>query len=412
MAKNGFDGRRRVLGLGGGVAAMAALGHSPAQAAVTTIHATTISPPLTSSADRIISYRFQERMWQTPDGGTHLIINRGSLSPTGALVMCSSFDNGRTWLRALILSNSDFTSTCDGQMTGNDLNLVFSTTDRRIMQTVLRYDPVARTWRRVSSATVYSLVGTTALSPAVVTDGLGAMWCSYVTQNDSTLDTVLRLSCRSRPGVGWSTTGQTFGAADTLGVERAGRPVRLAGGVGMIYTWHDDIVWATRADGAAVTSAWTLTPLWRSDPPGSGGRGEWGGHYSMVTDLSGNIHLVTADMGRVAYFRYLASPGMWEPMRPLTGNIGASYTQVTLCEGSLVVVANNQTQSQVWQSDNLGATFRLTANLRHAAATTTITYDAPRQESPGVSRSPVPVLQLYSEGTTRRLMYFAVPLAR
>ena len=410
MKKASLGSRRRVLGLGGSVAAIVAFGHSPARAAVSTINATTTA--LTSSADRMISYRFQERMWQTPDGGTHLIVNRGSLSPAGGLVMCSSFDNGRTWLRALILSNSDFTSTCDGQMVGNDLNLVYSTTDLKILQTLLRYDPVARTWRRISSALVFGLAGTTALSPAVATDSLGAMWCSYVTQNDSTLQTVIRLSCRSRPGVAWSNTGQTFGASDTLGIERAGRPVRIAGGVGMIYTWHDDIVWATRADGAAINGAWTSTLLWRSDPPGSGGRGDWGGHYSMVTDLTGNIHLVTVDMGRVVYFRYLASPGMWEPMRALTGDIAAHYTQVTLCEGSLVVVANNQSQSQAWQSDNLGATFRLTANLRHAAATATITYDAPRQESPGVSRSPVPVLQLYSEGTTRRLMYFAVPLAR
>lgn len=32
---------------------------------------------LSSTSERVISYRLQEHMWQTPDGASHAMINRG-----------------------------------------------------------------------------------------------------------------------------------------------------------------------------------------------------------------------------------------------------------------------------------------------------------------------------------------------
>ncbi|RAM52645.1 MAG: hypothetical protein C6Y22_04835 [Hapalosiphonaceae cyanobacterium JJU2] len=41
---------------------------------------------LQSSSERMISYRHQERMWLTEDGGMHLIINEGNNSTNRSVV--------------------------------------------------------------------------------------------------------------------------------------------------------------------------------------------------------------------------------------------------------------------------------------------------------------------------------------
>lgn len=405
--------RRQLLGWGSGLMALAAFAPCEAQAALPNLWATPTD--LTSSADRMISYRFQDRMWQTPDGGTHLIVNRGSLSPGAALTMCSSYDNGRTWALKLALADTDHTSTCDGILNGNELNLVYSNPAGQIRQTSLAYDPGALTWTAGEALTVFAAEGTTAMSPSLVRDNIGAQWCSFVTQNDATLETALELAFRNRSATStWGDTGLVFGAIDNVeDVERAGCLVRLANGVGMFYTWHDDIWWATRTDGSPIVSEWTHTLLWRSDPPGSGHRGKWGGHFSIAADDIGNLHVATVDDGRIVYFRYIEQTGLWDPMIALTGSIGAAYTQITYCAGRLVIVGNVQSQARSFQSDDLGASFRATANLRHpASGGSGIDYSSPLLESPSISRNPIPVLQLYSQGGVNKLMRFEVPLAR
>lgn len=56
------------------------------------------STNLSGDSELMISYRHQERMWQTADGGLHLVVNRGTSPGNPALVLNSSFDGGVTWI--------------------------------------------------------------------------------------------------------------------------------------------------------------------------------------------------------------------------------------------------------------------------------------------------------------------------
>lgn len=410
MKSKSVPGRRRMLGVSAGVAALSTFGSRMAHATALPI-VNAVGTNVTSNVDRMISYRFQERTWQTPDGGTHMVVNRGTLPSKGALVLSSSYDNGVSWSAATVISNTDYTSTVDGFLNGNLLTVVYSTTDQRIQQGLYVYDPTLKRWTRSTTLTVYYNPTVVAYSPSIEMDAVGALWCCYVTEDKATLSTVIRLSFRSRLGGPWGDTTLQFGTTDNLPGERAGRLVRVPGGVGMVYTWHDDIYWASRLDGAPIVSPWTTTLLWRSDPPGSGGRGAWGGHFSVIKTPDGNAHMATVDAGRLVYFRYIAATGQWNPINVLSVDFAASYTQITLCEGKLLIVVNSQSQAMAIQSDNLGDSFYAIASLKHPPPTTGQSYSEPRLESPGVSRNPVPVLQQYTDGTLLKLMQFSVPLS-
>ena len=68
---------------------------------------------LASTADRMISYRCQNHMWQTADGATHAIINRGPGLAGQSLALFSTFDGGATWINSgvsLPRSNGSSTS--------------------------------------------------------------------------------------------------------------------------------------------------------------------------------------------------------------------------------------------------------------------------------------------------------------
>jgi hypothetical protein len=361
------ESRRRALAVGAGTLLGSSLLSAPAQAAVTNIPA--VGTSLSSGSDRMISYRFQSRMWQTADGGTHLIINRGPLSPDASLVLYSSFDNGRTWLAALALQQTNFGSTVDGYLDGNTLRVVFSNSTGGINYLALTYDPATRVWTRKRIEPVFAVAGLVASSPAFVVDNAGAGWCCYSVQDTATLKWSLRMSFRSPGDNPWRDSEQTFGDTESQNSERAGRPVKLPTGVGLVYTDQKIIAWATRADGAPMRSPWTDTTVLLTTPPEGDGRGPYGGHFSVLTDPLGNLHLVTVDMTRIVYFRFLQSTQQWDPIRALTTPVFAIYVQITYCDGNLVVIGNANEQLQVIQSTDLGNTFAKTHLLTHPKAT-------------------------------------------
>jgi hypothetical protein len=51
---------------------------------------------ITSSADRMISYRCQDHMWHTADGATHVMLNTGVVGGGPSLQLFSTFDGGPT----------------------------------------------------------------------------------------------------------------------------------------------------------------------------------------------------------------------------------------------------------------------------------------------------------------------------
>lgn len=127
---------------------------------------------IVGSVDRMISYRIQEHMWQTADGATPLMVNRGPISTRGALGLYTSLDNGANWVAKGAIPNTDLTSTADGLLTGNDLRLVYSDNTGAILSALLQYDPSAGTWtqQRIKSPVVFSRPGVLALSRGMAND--------------------------------------------------------------------------------------------------------------------------------------------------------------------------------------------------------------------------------------------------
>jgi len=409
--------RRHLLGSPFAMAVVSLLRPASSVAAIPALAANVPATPtnLTSGTERAISYRNQQHMWQTDDGGTHLLINRWPLSLDQALTLASSFDNGVTWTLGPTLSNTNYLTTADGVLQGASLSVAYSVADGSIQFAVFTYDAALRTWRRGIATTVFAGGAMVGLTPAIATDALGTLWCCYTVQDVATFETSIRMAYRPAGAARWSDTGLTFGEVtievEGEGTRRAGRPVPLPDGVGMIFTLREKIHWAARTNGWPASTPWTTTTIFASEPPFEGLRGGYGGHYSMVMDRLGNIHLITVDQNQGIYFRYAHDTAAWEPPRPVRKALLAIYTQATMCGDTLMLITSTGDDSAVYQSTDFGLSFVNTHRLMHAPAPPdgSIDYADPRQESPTYSRSPVPVLQQYSEGATQKLMYFAVP---
>lgn len=73
-----------------------------------------VESDLSGDNERIISYRHQQHLSQTSDGGFHLLLNRGSLAPASGLTLYSSYDGGQTWSFAQAFGNTGDKSMGDG----------------------------------------------------------------------------------------------------------------------------------------------------------------------------------------------------------------------------------------------------------------------------------------------------------
>ncbi len=365
---------------------------------------------LYSIVDRVISYRFQEHMWHTEDGGVHLIFNRGAESSNGTLELSSSYDNGITWQSQLFLTNSGIESTSDGLLAGNDLHVVYSDRYDGIIYSTLRYDSLQRVWILVpdSAQRVFWQSTTKALNPALVVDHNGAIWCNYVTQDLNTLNAAIRLSQRAPDSSEWSDTGHIFGSVDNVGIQRSARPLLLPDGIGMIFTVYEKIYWAVRRDNWPIEESWDIETIFISAPPFD--LDPFGGHFSIVADNQDNLHLITPDHGRALYFRFDALTQVWEAPREISGASFVGYVQATRSDDTILLTTNSRLNAQVYQSIDNGRSFELTHRLIHPLppADGSISYSPPRIETPGISPGPMPVLQQYSEGSLQRLMQFSV----
>ena len=395
--------RRQMLALGG--ASML-----PASASLAASESVVLNPSstnLSSTADRMISYRFQERMWQTADGAYHVIINRGALSPAGSLVLNSSQDGGVTWVAAATIANTNGTSTLDGFLSGNKLVMAFSTSSGGISFATFDYNPTTKKWTRRRTDVVYTDPSQLALNPAIALDATGALWCAYVTQDRATADCGIHMAQRPAGSMVWSDTGLTFGLVDAAGIERSARPWPIPGGMGLLYTVYEKIFWATRQDGAPSGDPWNTTTIFTSLPPFD--PDPYGGHFSIVTDAAGNMHMVTPDDGRALYFRYSALTQAWEAPRTVQGAVGVGYVQMAVVDGRLMMIANSVTRGEVYQSADFGVNWVNSHSLVHPAPSGTIAYSPPRLEMASSSTGPAPVLQLFTDAKLFRLMRFSVP---
>ncbi|MFY9509686.1 MAG: hypothetical protein WAQ05_01760 [Rubrivivax sp.] len=362
---------------------------------------------LVSTADRMISYRMQNHMWQTPDGATHVMINRGPGMGGNSLALFSTFDGGTNWVNSGVsLPQSNGSSTSDGYFADGRLYTTYDVGTGTIRFAELVYDSPSKTWSLGPTSTVYTSAVAGALTPAVAVDAAGRQWLAFTHQDKATGNFSIKMMRKAVADQAWTDTGFVFGPVDNLANERSGRPIATARGMGLVFTVKTETYWAERNDRWALEQPWPralistkVTPT--NDP--------YGTHFSIVADSAFNMHMFSGDGGQVVYSRYLVFEKKWST-RTLTEAIKATYMQATMSGNQLMLVTNSYANLSVYQSADGGNTFTRTHALTHPAATEGIDYSRPRVETPAYSTSPVPVLQQFMDGKLQRAMFFAVPV--
>lgn len=361
---------------------------------------------LKSMADRMISYRSQNHMWQTPDGATHVFMNRGALQRGKSLVLFSTYDGGTSWDNTgIFLPGSNGSSTSDGYLEGNRLYMTYDVGANSIRASELSYDSASKRWSLDRTETVFTAVNGAALTPAFASDSQGRQWLAFTHQDKASGNFSVKMMLKVGADDPWVDTGFVFGTPDNLANERSGRPVRTFRGIGMVFTLKTETFWAERADSWALDKAWARAPIYTKEVPSSD---PYGTHFSLVTDSDFNIHMASVDGGRLVYSRYLVADKAWAT-RIMTEDIKATYPQATMIDDTVALVTNAYTNLSVFQSTDSGETFTRTHALTHAAPEEGVDYNRPRVESPSYSSGAMIVLQQYIDGRTRRALYFSVP---
>jgi len=366
-------------------------------------------PSLTSfssTADRMISYRQEQHNWQTPDGAFHLMINRGDQPGDDALQLYTSVDGGTNWVAGPSLEGSNQYSTQDGILRGKTLALVYSSDTQSVEYRSFLWDPVSATWSASDSQTVFASAGQQAINPCIGRDDNGNLWVPLVVRDLATLDNSIRMMVRLYGSDDWTDTGLVFGDVDGPNIERSAVPIAIPNGMGMVYTVHNKMYWATRDNQAPPTAPWTSQLLYtyagtHTDPFSS--------HFSLVSDNRGNLHLALVDGGRLLYLRYNAANQTWK-QRWLTTDIDAGYPQVSMVNNTLMIAVNSKSNVGVFTSPDLGSTFTHSYSLRHGAPPAGVSYRYPRIETAATISGPMLLFQQYTDNGVDRLLQYLVPV--
>jgi hypothetical protein len=378
-----------------------------ALAATVTINSS--STPLQGNAERMISLRHQEHMWEAANGETYVMINRGGQNSAGSLQLYSTPDRGLSWVAGPRMPGSDRNVFSDGYLDGNILYLTYTNTAGEVVFTALQRRPTAvATWRTIWSDVAFSSPGTFAINPAVAVDAAGTIWLAFVGQDVATGNYSIKMLRNTSREEGWVDTGFTFGDVDNLSIERSARPVATATGMGMVYSVHNQIFWASRENSWPQSQPWSRQLLFTST---AGDTDPYASHFSVAADAQKNIHVSMSDGGRVGYLRFTAATKAWAS-KWLTGNISAGYIQTSIVAGQIVVTANSYSSLLVYQSVDGGNTFTTPYRLAHPDPVpgSGISYMYPRMETASTTTGPMVVLQQYTDNNLDRLMLFNVPL--
>jgi len=364
---------------------------------------------LTSDSELMISYRHQEHMWQTPDGALHLLINHGTLRPNPGLVLFSSFDGGVTWLAELGFARTDRNSTADGLLEGTTLSVVYGDSRGGVVFAQLSYDSTLRTWTLHRTESVFKASGLQPYNPTLAFDDAGVAWCSFALLNNANDDIHLRWIHRPTEGT-WLDTGVVVGPTDNVSRERSARPVRIPGGMGLIYRVQKSTYWTTRANSAppAFLSEPVLIEAGsartsRNDPYAS--------HFSVVADDGGHLHLAILDDASVVYLRYAMLDGTWSAARRIDSDGSSSYPQIGMANGRVqLAMSLSWRGGALYLSNDYGETFDAAFALRLPAPPDGVSYKTPRLESPSRSSGTLAIVQQYEDVKLQRLMVFKVPV--
>lgn len=357
------------------------------------------------SAERMISYRHQDHMWQTSDGATHAIVNVGNQPSGASLRMYSSPDSGSTWEPGLALAQSSQTSTADGFIADDRLFVSYQSSSGTVEFVRLDYDATTRTWAQTAAEQVFASADVVAFNPSVARDAQGRFWLAFTSLERASGNYGIRLMRRSSAAEGWVDTGLTFGAIDNLSIERSARPIATRYGVGMVYTVHEDTYWAWRRNDLPVGAAWAEQLVYTRQSPETD---PFASHFSVVGDAQDNLHMALVDNGSLLYFRQPAGSGQWNFITA-TAPANTVYAQILVADASLVMIANHNTLLRVFQSPDSGNSWANTHLLTHPLPSTGISYARPRVEAPARTQGPIPVLQQYVDNGVQRAMSFQVP---
>jgi hypothetical protein len=245
-----------------------------------------------------------------------------------------------------------------------------------------------------------------AIGPTVARDAQGRHWVGFTSQ-DAAGNYSIKMVLRPSAAQGWVDTGFVFGPTDNVSNERSARVVTVAGGVGMVYTVHQDVFWAKRQNNWPVTQAWARSQAYidkgvDNDPFGS--------HFSLTVDDQNNVHMAMVDGGQMLYLRLADGAQTWT-RKILTKPVQAAYVQILTSGSTLMLVGNDKSNVVVFQSTDGGSSWVKTHLLSHPPSDGINNYGNPRMELPGNDpASPVPVLQQYRQQNSQRTLSFQVPV--
>jgi hypothetical protein len=372
---------------------------------------------ITSTTKRMISYRDQQHSWQTSDGAIHLMVNEGTVPANDSLTLYSSFDAGATWVPMFSLPHTNGFSTSDGMLTstGPDsalLQLVYGTAQNtgNIVYATATYNSATQSWTLTSTQTAFSSNAITGSDPAFDVDSVGNLWCGFTAQNLATGDYQIEMLFRAANTTEWIKTGLIFGSTDTS-TQHAARPVPFSNGIGMIYQSDQTMYWAYRLSDWATDAPWVSSELYAGLPPEQAD--PYDTHFSVVADAAQNLFLAFAGNSQLQYMKYTSSTGSWGPAQALTTTkASAAYMKAIVAGGNVILMTNDMSSVEVFQSTDDGDTFKLTQVLVHPAPPkgSPLNYGNPRIEAPSYPLSPIPVWQQFYYGSTQGLLYFEVPV--
>lgn len=358
------------------------------------------------SADRLVSYRHQSRMWKTSDGAVHLLANVGVQQDGGSLRLYSSGDNGLTWSERANFAGTDDTSTSDGFLANDNLFVTYSTSSQTVLVVFLTYDPQAAVWSVGNTETAFSSPTISAISPAMSRDGNGRYWLAF-TARDAQGNNFIKMVRRVSTAEGWVDTGFVFGESDSASIERAGRPVAVSGGMGIVYTVRQNVYWARRSNNWNIEQPWARELVYQNVAPDTD---PYGTHFNVLVDGASNVHVATMDGSRLLYLRLNHSTQIWS-RKALTRPRNVAYMKLARTATQLVLIYNDRTNLAVLQSGDAGLSWTTTHRLLHQGVGTGGDFTNPRVETLATpAGAAVPVLQQYVESGVQRLLHFEVPV--
>ncbi|MES9991882.1 MAG: hypothetical protein ABW098_08005 [Candidatus Thiodiazotropha sp.] len=353
---------------------------------------------ITGSAERMISYRHQERFIITNDGSRHLLVNLGNRDSEskGALALMQKIPGNTNWDEVIDFECTNETSTADMFLENDQLHIVY-TCEKQVWYASLNYDSVNTLWWDLKKRRIFRSFKQTPSAPTIA---MGNNQTLHVVCTLTSLNKFVQLTgfSSSDPLLNWDTTS-SWGTTNKRRA-KAGRLLSLDSNVGLIYTdvsadsnanYNSTLNFTRMSDDGSWSSPVILETTAASfhDPYGS--------HYSTSVDDQGNIHLIWPVEKRLKYYRYNHSSADWSSTFILEFPHNSVYGQVALhADGRIFLVYNIAKQMHVVESSDHGLNFMHTDFLVHSNENPLYDWAQPRVETPALFHDTLEVLQQLS----------------